>query len=256
MRSAVFDDDEEEAGGAVQPDREFTLGTGTLLLLFFALVLLCGLCFGVGFSLGQRSASLPAATRNGTAQSASSMPTPVHADNKPSPVASPTPATSAAPIAEDLTAATPDAGSGAGSGVGPGAGPAALQTSSQQTVATGQQALQQAEQIASGAAGRSVKPALPQLQTAPPPQPAPAPQAALPVESAVSHIMVQVAAVSDPVDAQVLLDALRKRGYSVALTHAATDKLMHVQVGPFSTRADALRMRQKLLQDGYNAIVK
>ncbi len=253
MRSAVFDDDEEEAGGAVQPDREFTLGTGTLLLLFFALVLLCGLCFGVGFSLGQRSASLPAAARNGTAQSASAMPTPVHADNKPSPVASPAPATSAAPIAEDLTAATP----GAGSGVGPGAGPAAPQTSSQQTtVATGQQALQQAEQIASGAAGRSVKPALPLLQTAPPPQPAPAPQAALPTESAVSHIMVQVAAVSDPVDAQVLLDALRKRGYSVALTHAATDKLMHVQVGPFSTRADALRMRQKLLQDGYNAIVK
>lgn len=249
MRSAVFDDDEEEAGGAVQPDREFTLGTGTLLLLFFALVLLCGLCFGVGFSLGQRSASLPAATRNVTAQSASAMPTPVHADNKPSPVAAPAPATSAAPIAEDLTAATPGAGSGAG--------PAALQTSSQQTtVATGQQALQQAEQIASGAAGRSVKPALPQLPTAPPPQPAPAPQAALPTESAVSHIMVQVAAVSDPVDAQVLLDALRKRGYSVALTHAATDKLMHVQVGPFSTRADALRMRQKLLQDGYNAIVK
>ena len=245
LRSAVFDDDEEEAGGAVQPDREFTLGTGTLLLLFFALVLLCGLCFGVGFSLGQRSASLPTAPRNGTTQPASAVGTPVHADSKPSPVATPAPATSATPIADELTAAT--------SGTGPAVPPT---NPPQTTVATGQQALQQAEQIASGAAGRSVKPALPQLQTAPPPQPALTPQAALPTESAVSHIMVQVAAVSDPVDAQVLLDALRKRGYNVVLTHAATDKLMHVQVGPFSTRADALRMRQKLLQDGYNAIVK
>ncbi len=244
LRSAVFDDDEEEAGGIERPDRELTLGTGTLLLLFFVLVLLCGLCFGVGFSLGQRSASIPAVPRNGTTQPDSVLPAPVHADSKPSPIAAPVPATNAAPISEDLTAATPDSQA------------SASQSSSQQTVASGQQALQQAEQIAGGAAGRSVKPALQQLPNAPMQQTASAPRAALPPENVASHFMVQVAAVSDPVDAQVLLDALRKRGYSVTLTHAATDKLMRVQVGPFSTRADALRMRQKLLQDGYNAIVK
>jgi len=32
--------------------------------------------------------------------------------------------------------------------------------------------------------------------------------------------------------------------------------LMHVAVGPFAARADAAAMRQKLLNDGYNAIVQ
>lgn len=34
------------------------------------------------------------------------------------------------------------------------------------------------------------------------------------------------------------------------------DKLLHIQVGPFSTKKDADAMRQRLLNDGYNAIVK
>lgn len=69
-------------------------------------------------------------------------------------------------------------------------------------------------------------------------------------------IMVQVAAVSDRNDAEVLLGALRKRGYPVTLAHLSSDNLMHVQVGPFSTRADAMATRQKLLSDGYNAIIR
>jgi cell division septation protein DedD len=35
-----------------------------------------------------------------------------------------------------------------------------------------------------------------------------------------------------------------------------TDKLFHVQVGPFATRDDAMAMRAKLINDGYNAILK
>ena len=35
-----------------------------------------------------------------------------------------------------------------------------------------------------------------------------------------------------------------------------TDGLLHVQVGPFPNRNDAYAMRQKLLNDGYNAIVQ
>ena len=34
------------------------------------------------------------------------------------------------------------------------------------------------------------------------------------------------------------------------------DKLFHIQVGPFASRKDAEAMRQRLLADGYNAIVK
>src|SRR5215471_8588944 len=36
-------------------DTEITLGTGKMLVLFFSLVALCGLFFGLGFSLGRGS---------------------------------------------------------------------------------------------------------------------------------------------------------------------------------------------------------
>ena len=68
--------------------------------------------------------------------------------------------------------------------------------------------------------------------------------------------MVQIAAISNPADADVLVGALQKRGYSVTARHVTSDALIHVQVGPFSNRADAIAMRQKLLGDGYNAILK
>ena len=39
-------------------DTEITLGTGKMLTLFFGLVALCGLFFGLGFSLGRGSVAL------------------------------------------------------------------------------------------------------------------------------------------------------------------------------------------------------
>jgi DedD protein len=41
---------------AVSEDTEITLGTGKMLALFFGLVALCALFFGIGFSLGKNSA--------------------------------------------------------------------------------------------------------------------------------------------------------------------------------------------------------
>ena len=258
VRSRVFDDEEEERPAARRQDRELTLGTGTLLLLFFGLVLLCGLCFGVGFSLGERGAAkvvpMGATTAVGGGVSLVSR-----GNGKPSPVASAQP-TAAAPIADDLATAGTDA---AGSAAQAGAGPV---TTGQ--VATGQAAAQQAEQLVSGAAGRTVQPALPEVAVQSSQTQTGVPHAALPgsqtgLQAAApsaaqsgAGFLVQVAAVSDPADAQVLLDALKKRGYAVTLAHGVTDNLMHVQVGPFGTRAEALATRQKLLHDGYNAIVK
>ena len=69
-------------------------------------------------------------------------------------------------------------------------------------------------------------------------------------------IMVQIAAVSHPEDADVLVSALRKRGYAVTARRDPADNLIHVQVGPFANRNDAIAMRQNLLNDGYNAIVQ
>jgi len=68
--------------------------------------------------------------------------------------------------------------------------------------------------------------------------------------------MVQVAAVSHQEDADLLLSALKRRGYTVFIRQEPQDHLLHVQVGPFASKKDAEVMRQKLLTDGYNAIVK
>ena len=68
--------------------------------------------------------------------------------------------------------------------------------------------------------------------------------------------IVQVAAVENMEDADVLVSALRQRGYSVTAHHGVGDNLIHVQVGPFSSRSDADSMRQKLSNDGYNANIQ
>ena len=49
----VFDDRQLEPAPA-RRDTELTLGSGTLLAIFFGLVLLCGLCFGLGYAVGHR----------------------------------------------------------------------------------------------------------------------------------------------------------------------------------------------------------
>jgi cell division septation protein DedD len=68
--------------------------------------------------------------------------------------------------------------------------------------------------------------------------------------------MVQVAAVRVPQDAQILVDALKKRGYTAAARNEPQDQLLHIQLGPFTSRSDAIAMRGRLLTDGYNAVIK
>jgi DedD protein len=68
--------------------------------------------------------------------------------------------------------------------------------------------------------------------------------------------MVQIAAVANFEDADVLVTALRKRGYSVAAAREPSDGLIHVKMGPFNSRDEANRWRDKLLGDGYNAVVQ
>jgi len=95
---------------------------------------------------------------------------------------------------------------------------------------------------APGAAAQPlVKPALPAAVTAPTP---------------VSAAMVQIAAVSHQEDADVLVGALRKRGYAVIAQRDDADGQFHVRIGPFASRNDAEATRQRLLNDGYNAIVQ
>ena len=69
-------------------------------------------------------------------------------------------------------------------------------------------------------------------------------------------IMVQIAAISRQEDAEVLAGALRKHGFNPSVRPGTTDKLFHVQVGPFTDKAQAESIKQHLLADGYNAIMK
>jgi DedD protein len=66
---------------------------------------------------------------------------------------------------------------------------------------------------------------------------------------------VQVAAVTKQEDADALVDALKSKRYP-AFSAAASDKLFHVQCGPYADIKDAENMRAKLISDGYNPILK
>jgi cell division septation protein DedD len=236
-------DDQERVGNQdrweplVQRDKEITLGTGSLVILGFALFALCALCFGAGYSMGHRSSNDPveavttiSAKPTATAPPGAMQVKPSAAQN--SLQSQSTAASKAAPDAENSSseAGAPDANSVAV----PVAGA-------------------QERTDASAAPAEAVRTALPAqpaaVQTLP---------AAGHVEPAIgqSSFLVQIAAVSHAEDADVLVGALRKRGYAVSARRDPADGLLYVQVGPFATRSDALTMRQRLLNDGYNAIVQ
>jgi DedD protein len=72
----------------------------------------------------------------------------------------------------------------------------------------------------------------------------------------VASYFVQVAAVSKQEDAQALVEALKGRQYQAFIADATPDKLFHVQVGPFTDVKEAESMRARLVNDGYNPILK
>lgn len=216
-----------------RPDREVTLGPVMLLGIFFGLILLCGLFFGLGYAAGRRGAAQPAAA--GT-QPPAGVPMPVAAGGsaakpaatvpnpyQPQPPAATTPEDASA-VEGNVVGSPQDAG----------------------TVSPAGAAVSQPQ----------VRPALPQQASGS--QAIGAPSAGAPVQATTAQTsawMVQVAALSHVEDASALVNALRKHGYAVTARREAADGMIHVQVGPFVNRNDANAMSQRLLSDGYNAIV-
>jgi cell division septation protein DedD len=229
----VFDDEEPEP---YQPrrDTELTLGSTTLLVIFFGLVLLCGLCFGLGYAVGHHGSQQPTEAM----QPATGAQTTLQADGsrpKPSAIAS----SGAAPqrqsvvveqVGDQAVSATSSANPNANSRTG-------------ENVAQGGSSLGQSQ----------IRAALP--AAANPTQPAAASRVQPALTPAVP-LLVQIAAVSHQEDADVLVSALRKRGYAVVARREAADGLIHVHIGPFNSRDIVNRWRQKLLGDGYNAVVQ
>lgn len=198
-------------------DTEITLGTGKMLALFFGLVALCGLFFGLGFSLGRGSvrpmaASDAAQTTTGPALRPSAM------------KSGGTPNQNSGDMTFYKAVQNKDANAPAGDT--PKDDPAKADTKTDAS-----------------------KPADNDAAKSGPPDPMTA--------TSGPGYFVQVAAVSKQDDAQALVDALKKKQYA-AFTASTTpsDKLFHVQVGPFADLKDAEATKAKLVSDGYNPILK
>jgi cell division septation protein DedD len=233
----LFDTEEEQEtrkgrrsaalGHAVGTDTEIALGTRSLLGIFFGLVLICAVFFGLGYSVGRGSGS------HAAAQTATDTPVPANSQvSKPSPEQSLTPVE--APLADS--------------------------DQEKPAAATSEPGMQPVSAPAYTSAGASPAPAIAQPASASlnPGGPAPQPKTTPPAipAAAAQSFMVQIAAVRVAQDAQILVDALKKHGYSAVVRNEPQDQLLHIQLGPFTSRADANAMRAKLLADGYNAVVK
>jgi DedD protein len=246
----LFDTDEEEIEGKAS---EITLSTASLLGIFFGLVLVCGVFFGFGYSIGRgtgtaaqaRPVPNPTAGSTGEAEEAAS--------NPPAPVPTPQQPTPQQNHSQANAKAAP---------APVGSQPQADETPREEPTGA-ENAAEPPASTRSDVAGAPVKPVDPARAT--PSKPSAqkatvlvAATGALSVSAAPGsgQPMVQIAAVARPEDANVLVSALRQRGYGAVVRNDPQDKLLHVQVGPFSDRTQATAIKEKLLSDGYNAIIK
>ncbi len=202
------------------PDTELTLGWAVLVSLLLGLLLLCGFCFWKGYSMGMRAAQVAApASQQPVAQGAA-----------------PAAASAHKPLAAPQSAAQPAGANPVSGAQNPGLASAAGVNPAQP----------------------AVKPALSATATAP--APAQMPTSAQPAPALGTAPggpwVVQIAVVSHQEDADVLVGALRRHGYTVAVRRDPADSMFHVQVGPFASPGDANAMRQRLINDGYNAVVQ
>lgn len=73
-------------------------------------------------------------------------------------------------------------------------------------------------------------------------------------------LAIQVVASSSRQDAATLVDVLKTRGYSAFLVTPEEarlgDKLYRVEVGPFSSRQQAEKIRQKLVSEGFKPFIR
>jgi cell division septation protein DedD len=252
----VFEDEDPEPAKSWR-DKELTLGSWTLLALFFGLVVLCGICFSLGYSLGHRdveptASSVPPTTPPGDQEPLQGN------DSIPKPSAEQqTPVTPQQPGGTGQAAmATPNSVSSPVSGPVPGPASGATPAVPSQNRAPAAYTPAPAVHPFSTPGQPAVRPALGAANGSPQPAPSASTSSVRPAIASAGQFMVQIAAVSTPEDAEVLMDALRKRGYAVTVRRDLTDNLIHVSIGPFATRGLANQWRQKLLNDGYNAMVQ
>jgi DedD protein len=204
-------------------DTEITLGTTKLLGLFFGLVMVCAVFFALGYSLGRKADSgLGSLTSAAQPQTSSSRSKPAGAGSgQPSQSMTFYKSVEQKDSNAQLTPATADGGS------------------SSSTPAQGE--------ASANAPANSAPSQAPQGGTPPDPM-APIPM---------GGYFVQVAAVTKQEDAESLVEALKKKQYpAFVAANASNDKFFRVQLGPFGDIKEAEGMRSRLVNDGYNPILK
>jgi|SRR5208283_940162 len=212
---------------AASQDTEITLGTAKLLSLFFGLVIVCAIFFALGYTLGRKSDFSSSSSASGALLPAGA--------NGVKPAGSAPPA---APMSFYKAVEQKDAN--------PQLTPAKDATASPNPGGAGQAPVgQAAAPPADGSSTGNQAPARP----ANPPDPI----GTVPT----AGYFVQVAAVTKQEDADALVDALKKKEYPAFVSsNFAVDKYFRVQVGPFGDIKDAEAMRSRLINDGYNPILK
>jgi cell division septation protein DedD len=248
MRSLFDEDGQEEP----KSDADLTLGIGSLLSIFFGVVLICGIFFGFGYSMGRRNA-------HSTVAPAGTVPPQTLAATSPLPENELSGAP-LKPVEPDSGAAFPPEDKNPAPNTN--STDAKASTSSPAPAKHPAPAAAPSKPTESATTDTSLN-AVPSTHHAPP---APKPHAGVmaPLTQAPGDapilpgqpIMVQIAAVSRQEDAEVLAGALRKRGFNPSVRPGSGDKFFHVQVGPFTDKTQAETIKQHLLADGYNAIMK
>jgi cell division septation protein DedD len=231
VKTRYIEDDDIDTSS----EREISLSPSTVLGIFLLLAIICAVFFGFGYSMGRRSTTASVAVNTGN----DDAPLKATGGSKPAPGLANqnlTPADAAADAADRSD--NPDLSRTASS-----------------------------DPVPDTPAAAKPQPHLQPAAAKPAPVPAPIPAVAAKIPAphpvntgssaiAASPALVQIAAVSHQEDADMLVSALKRKGYTVSVRHEPQDKLFHIQLGPFPTRKDADAMRQRLAADGYNAIVK
>ena len=193
---------------------ELVLENRQVLTIFFVVVVLCGVFFGLGYIVGKNTMGyIPPAETAGSAGGKKSAIAPA-------------------------------------SGLAEQPAPAAASDSAQKAPETPPAAEEKAPAAPESAVSRPEPAAETQAKPAST-APAPAPGTARG-----ESISLQVAALSKKEDAENLLGLLKKKGFPATLATSPADRLFRVQIGPFSSTAEAEEMKARLEREGFKAITK
>jgi len=210
------------------------LSTRHLILVFLAGVAVCGVFFSLGFLVGynERSARMPPVTER--VSTPATIPPTVNPPLEAVPVGPSSAATSAASVPPPLSALQANA-------------PPSPTVEQKPVTAPG------TTPPATAAPPSSAK-----VEREPEPGAAATPPAGA-GEVGVGFT-VQIAASRTKQDAEALVKILEGRGYPVFLVTPeyahASDNLFRVQVGPFTSREDAEKVRAKLTQEGFKPFIR